>query len=55
MRTFLELRYSQKNQEKLDVYLPDGDGFTTVVYICGKDAKAENLEVTDFAKEIVHA
>lgn len=35
MRTFLDIRYSKNNAEKLDVYLPDGDGFTTVVYFHG--------------------
>ncbi|MBQ8446525.1 MAG: alpha/beta hydrolase [Clostridia bacterium] len=35
MKTFLELQYSQKHQEKLNVYLPDGNSFTTVVYFHG--------------------
>ena len=35
MRTFLDLQYSKKHTEKLDVYLPDSDGFTTVVYFHG--------------------
>jgi beta-mannosidase len=38
-----------------DNYFDMQAGEEKTVYICGKDAKAEDLEVTDFAKEIVHA
>ena len=54
MRTFLELRYSQKNQEKLDVYLPDGDGFTTVVYFHGGGLQVHARAKENFV-EIAHS
>ena len=38
-----------------DNYFDMQAGEEKTVYICGKGAKAEDLEVTDFAKEIVHA
>lgn len=35
MRKFENISYSAKHNEKLDVYLPDGKGFKTVVYFHG--------------------
>ncbi len=35
MKTMENVVYSQKHQQKVDVYLPDGGDFTTVVYFHG--------------------
>ena len=54
MRTFPNLQYSQKHTEKLDVYLPDGDGFTTVVYFHGGGLKVHARAKENFV-EIAHS
>ena len=43
MKTLLHLDYSSKHTEKLDVYLPDGEDFTTVVYFHGGGLVTEDF------------
>ncbi|MBO4940078.1 MAG: alpha/beta hydrolase [Clostridia bacterium] len=54
MITITDLQYSQKHQEKLDVYLPDSDDFTTVVYFHGGGLKVHARAKENFV-EIAHS
>ncbi len=54
MKTITALQYSQKHQEKLDVYLPDCDNFTTVVYFHGGGLKVHARAKENFV-EIAHS
>ena len=54
MKTITDLQYSQKHQEKLDVYLPDCNNFTTVVYFHGGGLQWGSKDKENFV-EIAHS
>ena len=54
MRMFLDLQYSKKHTERLDVYLPDCGDFTTIVYFHGGGLQGGCRNKENFV-EIAHS
>ena len=50
MKTILGVQYSNKHTEKLDVYLPDNDNFTTIVYFHGGGLQSGKRDKENFVE-----